>query len=860
MADIVQPIVLDIGLDTVSPPLLAKEGSLSDCLNYEVADTIGYRRIDGYENYDGFPNGHISYYLRVRLIATVPADQASIVAGSILYRSNNGLNPVAIGVVLGGPFDTDAYDVGPLQNLDSFVLTEEFLELLSGGFISLASGEGLLLLLGDDDDLGSTFTISTPTGDEFEVSVVGSTVDASSLVTAAEYLENLRTYGAELRALVEPAPAPVAGLYWFDDRLYAAVNTYKVTLVVDALDTQPTDNMRVRWNGTVYYTAGTMLVTEDATNTYHTYLVPVGTDAIVDDNLVQIGYDGTPTGTTWASDLAANGTATNENSEYALLGYYTNPDVSITREFVYLPHSSDVTYSGGTSTSAFGPTLSITGSSYYAVGTDGAVMQVKLMGVTQQSGTWTGNDSAGTAQFIVEEALVGDRDILVATDEIHSEYPTTAGSLVMTIDDGGNIGLLAGTLALDANNTRYQWITANFYGQEDSETAWGVNGAGRGFWVTPYGYGLVYAVDSADLDKPKYVAYHAGSLVYGYDKGSVLRSVSGEPTNFSGADGALEFATGDNVTGLLEMPGDTIAVMGRRSIRKISGTGPSDISMGTIASNSGCFNYTAVMIGQEAVFTGINGITTLQQTAAYGDFSGQRLSSNISNWLRPNLISGFRGGQEGGVQMAYPVRSKNQYRLVLSSGEVVCMTLTQDGPKAMRLSYGLTGETKIPYAWSSEIDADGRERIHVVWDHRPRQSQVIELENGWGFNGVAFISYFDTAHLFFNSGANFGGIEGIRLHGQGYGVATLNVRASGIEQNYDQPYNERIQDISIPEAVEAIYNRFKPITNFVDHANWGLGIKLRFESTIEEGSAETEPSHICQALVLHVRTEGAQDG
>lgn len=187
------------------------------------------------------------------------------------------------------------------------------------------------------------------------------------------------------------------------------------------------------------------------------------------------------------------------------------------------------------------------------------------------------------------------------------------------------------------------------------------------------------------------------------------------------------------------------------------------------------------------------------------------------------------------------MRNKNQYRLVLADGTVVILTLTADGPKAMKLSYNSSGMTNIPYAWSSEIDNRSHERVHVVWKSQPRSSQVVELESGWGFNGVTFAHFFELSNFFFNSGTNFGGIEAMRLHGQGYGVATLNIKAKGIEEDYQQAYHDRIQDISIPKTVDAIYNQMEPVTNFVDHANWGLGIKLWIGGTTDEGSTATEP-------------------
>ena len=47
------PVALNQGLDLVTTPMLVEPGALIDCLNYEMTDTSGYRRIDGYEKYDG---------------------------------------------------------------------------------------------------------------------------------------------------------------------------------------------------------------------------------------------------------------------------------------------------------------------------------------------------------------------------------------------------------------------------------------------------------------------------------------------------------------------------------------------------------------------------------------------------------------------------------------------------------------------------------------------------------------------------------------------------------------------------------------------------------------------------------------
>lgn len=51
------------GLDLESPPLSVYPGSLLSCLNYECGTNGGYRRIDGYERYDGrFSPSDANYY------------------------------------------------------------------------------------------------------------------------------------------------------------------------------------------------------------------------------------------------------------------------------------------------------------------------------------------------------------------------------------------------------------------------------------------------------------------------------------------------------------------------------------------------------------------------------------------------------------------------------------------------------------------------------------------------------------------------------------------------------------------------------------------------------------------------------
>lgn len=180
---------------------------------------------------------------------------------------------------------------------------------------------------------------------------------------------------------------------------------------------------------------------------------------------------------------------------------------------------------------------------------------------------------------------------------------------------------------------------------------------------------------------------------------------------------------------------------------------------------------------------------------------------------------------------------------------------------------------RVPFAWSSEVSDSGKEMMHVVWDRGlseqgfdgtvgsiPMDNQVYRLDYGWGFDGRMMNHYFVLAHTFINNGNVNGTISSMRLHAQGYGVATLNIKSSSIETDYDMAWQEYDQDISLPPKQKYFYDRMQNVTSIIDHANWGIGTKFRIGGTIPEGSAITEPPYNAQVLVMQMDPQGATDG
>lgn len=852
MAKETLPIPLSIGVNTVVPPLMAEAGTLIDALNYEIADTVGYRRIQGYEKYDGYPNGDLSVYYRLTISG------GPWVGGDILARETRDGGYASLAVILGNP-ELGVYDIVPFTDNNDFIVNEDFLVQSDGeSFILLQSGEGVLKLASGDTFLTDTIVVIDSVGTVTEVDVTGTPNEAQALLDVATYLTTLRTYSALLRSLTQDAPSAIAGLYWMDDRLYAAVNALRLNYAEADANPVPAEGSLVRWDGTVYRVVGLTTVTDGTTAERTLHLVPESTSLTVDDNLVQVDTNGLA-GTIYRTNVSTTAAPTTTDTDYAVLGYFNNPAISMSRGFTYLPPAAMLPFNAGTYSSGLGPPLTLSGdadptTTYYMTNADGTVLRGRLVSIVKTSGSYTTNDGVGRFQFVPIEIVAGTRDHIIVGDELHSAYPTSPSTRIATVSATPYYDLLAGTGLLKFKNTRYQWETYNFYGDSSAIAGYVVTGASRGAWFFPYGWGSIETGLTTDLDQPKYLSTHANSLALGYARGSVFFSVAGEPLNYNGFDGAAEVATGDKLTGLLELPGETLGIFGQRTVRKYTDR------LGTISSRSGCFDYTAQMIGQTAIYCGVNGITTLEQTAAYGDFAGQRVSGAVNNYLRPRLVVGQHSFERGGVVMAYSVRAKNQYRLVLSTGEHIVVTLTDDGPKICFSNYALTGEVRVPFAWSSETTDSGRERIHVRWTDEALNTSAFELESGWGFNGKMFRHFFTLAHLFVNNGAQYTGIEEVRLYGQGYGLTTLHIDAAGVENDFEQPFSDHEQDISIPKNLETIFDSMRPVTNTVDHANWGLGIKLRFVGTVPENSTLTEPPHNCQALVVTLRPTGARDG
>lgn len=514
------------------------------------------------------------------------------------------------------------------------------------------------------------------------------------------------------------------------------------------------------------------------------------------------------------------------------------------------------------------------------------VVSADLVSYVTTSGSIANRTGTGKMQFTNIQPVAGNKTTILKGDTIHPDDASISTATILAkVDDNagadtGEVGMVLNGLPtrqdlIDASS-RYQFITANFYARDDWDGFYGVSGAGKAFsfgeFIPEESEGLQQYITKITTntitdedDKPRHIAFHSYALALGFRDGMVRFSVPGEPENFSGTDGAAEIGVGDKVTGLLPLVGTTLAVYCENSIHSIVGTDSDSFQAQVLVPESGAIEYTAVNIGGIPIHCDTNGITTLEQSQKYGNFQGFRQSFKISPWVIPRMtrdLDLFSLNQGAGVVCAIPVRSKNQYRLFFRDGKVLVMTINADGSNAFTFSqYYLGGDTDgyfVPFAHSSQIDENGRERVHMSHysPHSTATSNyVYEFDRGWSFDGNWFPAYFTTNWFFRNpfqaTTVNKVRVDGL-TRGLGYGRITVG-------KDYDEDsYTINDQDISLPFSPAStmwVDYRAKDAMSNVAKS----GRSLSFKVFKDEEETIIHPPVCYQVLLVQYRQGGKGD-
>lgn len=348
---------------------------------------------------------------------------------------------------------------------------------------------------------------------------------------------------------------------------------------------------------------------------------------------------------------------------------------------------------GGASVPAEGATL-----------TKGAVTAT-IKRVVRESGAWTDSDAAG--RLIITTPSGGN----------FSAGAATIGAINLTLDGAQSaITLLP--------NGRYEFDVANFGGQLTTKRIYGADGVNRGFEFD--GTVLVPIETKASTDTPKYVRRHHNHLVFAIGSSLIISGV-GVPYAFNAAEGALELAVGDEVTGLQVQPGNqdtaAMAVFSRNSSGMLYGTSAADFSYTSFSTMTGALAHMTTNLDQSYVMDD-RGVIGIQAAQEYGNFKQATLTANLSKYVtdRKSLASCVCINME-----------RSQVRLFFTDGSALYLTIVNGrliGAMPMQFQHGFR------CVWNAE-DGSGTEETFAGGN----DGHVYLLDSGASFDGAP-ISHF----------------------------------------------------------------------------------------------------------------------
>lgn len=451
--------------------------------------------------------------------------------------------------------------------------------------------------------------------------------------------------------------------------------------------------------------------------------------------------------------------------------------------------------------------------------------------------------SDGTIRRVVIESTVGT---------LNTGFLLVSGYVAGSFTAGGQTIYLAGTATIIGTTTaaaaataalpaggRYFFITHNFYGSDDLEAVYMVNGVGAAHSYDGFGLGAIST--GMTTDTPTRLAAHRGSLFLAFPGGALEASVVGEPMSFSGVLGSVDIGIGSEVSDLIAANKSSLAVLSESAIGVIYGNDHSDYQLEVLTDEAGALPYTAQRLGPVLYMDNV-GVRTLSASAAFGNFS----LAAISAMIEP-LIRDYR--RDGVLPVASLVwRRKNQYWLFFDNDTALVFYMGNKRPEIMPVDLGFT----VTCAVSVE-DADGIERVLVGTS----DGYVMELGKGTSFDGDAIEHYFRLPFTSFGSPQ----IEK-RAH-----KVTLNMRASGtttfsvaVDFDYGSVQGFEAQSVSVTTGGGALDDLGSNEDYFASQIETVAevyidGVALNFALKVS-GETDDEESHTATSVTYHISPRG----
>lgn len=158
-------------------------------------------------------------------------------------------------------------------------------------------------------------------------------------------------------------------------------------------------------------------------------------------------------------------------------------------------------------------------------------------------------------------------------------------------------------------------------------------------------------------DKPYLIKAHKDHLFLAYPFAQLQASNLGDPTTYTTT--ASLFGTGDEITDVLPLKSDNMAIYCENTIYVLSGSSQIDWKLDPFSVNSGAITATASEVAGSGMHLDYSGVKSLQASQNYGDYGVSTLSIGVSDTVKamiPSIVGvqGRKGAQQYRLYAAYP--------------------------------------------------------------------------------------------------------------------------------------------------------------------------------------------------------------
>jgi hypothetical protein len=348
--------------------------------------------------------------------------------------------------------------------------------------------------------------------------------------------------------------------------------------------------------------------------------------------------------------------------------------------------------------------------------TQGAVTAT-ILRVVKQSGAWTGGDPS-SGYLIIGDVSGGSFSTGGATSD--AGVATLSGvEVANTIQPGG----------------LYEVINFNFFGSSATKRMYGVNGVDYMFEFD----GTVYVplITGNTVDTPSHISEYKFHLFFSIGS-SLQNSSTGDPYVYAGG-GANEIGFGDDIIGIREEIGNTLAVLSQNMTKMLYGSSSLDFDLRVISEEAGGIEWTVQRIGAMR-YMGDQGFTSLDSVQAFGDFK-----DNVFSQVIEPLI------EEKKTMVTYSSvnRTKNQYRVFFDDGTAIYATFDNKKIKGfMTMSFtDGNGDVLIVQCASNGKNSSGKEVNFFGGD----DGYVYEMDKGGSFDGSPVEAFIILSYIHIRS-------------------------------------------------------------------------------------------------------------